>query len=165
MGLATGDLVIFFSYDPWCLYPETYPEVSTMSTRPALPFPRPLSSKRSLCDPVNLVVSVRRLTVGEATALCEDVCKTFQFNPWLLARWTRHQHYSLVLPWPLQLSVPSLRSAWRPRPRLPLQSSLYISSWPALRVQPWTRRMWWCDRISSWNVGGKGYLNVGQHLS
>ena len=36
----------------------------------ALPFPRPLLSKRSLCDPVNLVVSVRRLTVGDATALC-----------------------------------------------------------------------------------------------
>lgn len=71
MGFPAVGLVTFFSYDPWCLYPETYPEVSTISTRPALPLPRPLGSKRSLCDPVNLVVSVRRLTVGEATARCE----------------------------------------------------------------------------------------------
>lgn len=73
MGLPTGCLVTFFSYVPRCLYPDTYPEVSTMSSRPALPFPRPVESKRSLCDPVNLVVSVRRLTVGEATALWEDI--------------------------------------------------------------------------------------------
>lgn len=70
MGLLPLFLVTFFSYDPLCLYPETYPDVSTTSTRPALPFPRPVLSKRSLCDPVNLVVSVRRLTVGEATARC-----------------------------------------------------------------------------------------------
>lgn len=75
MGLPTGCLVTFFSYVPRCLYPDTYPEVSTMSSRPALPFPRPVESKRSLCDPVNLVVSVRRLTVGEATALWEDMLK------------------------------------------------------------------------------------------
>lgn len=73
MGLPTGCLVTFFSYVPRCLYPDTYPEVSTISSRPALPFPRPVESKRSLCDPVNLVVSVRRLTVGEATALWEVV--------------------------------------------------------------------------------------------
>lgn len=70
MGLPTVGLFTFFSYVPRCLYPETYPEVSTMSSRPALPFPRPVGSNRSLCDPVNLLVSVRRLTVGEATALC-----------------------------------------------------------------------------------------------
>lgn len=72
MGFPTAGLFTFFSYDPRCLYPETYPELSTMSSRPALPFPRPAGSKRSLWDPVNLEVSVRRLTVGEATALCED---------------------------------------------------------------------------------------------
>lgn len=90
MGLPSGCLVTFFSYVPRCLYPDTYPEVSTMSSRPALPFPRPVESKRSLCDPVNLVVSVRRLTVGEATALWEDI--------WDLGFLT--QHFSLILRWP-----------------------------------------------------------------
>ncbi len=71
MGFC-GGFDTFFSYDPACLYPETYPDLSTSSTRPALPFPRPVRSKRSLCDPVNLVVSVKRDTVGEATALCES---------------------------------------------------------------------------------------------
>lgn len=70
MGLPTVGLFTFFSYDPLCLYPETYPDLSTMSSRPAFPFPRPDGSKRSLCEPVNLEVSVSRLTVGEATALC-----------------------------------------------------------------------------------------------
>ena len=59
------------------MYPETYPDVSTTSTRPAFPFPRPLLSKRSLCEPVNLLVSVRRLTVGDATALCRGHRNTF----------------------------------------------------------------------------------------
>lgn len=63
------------------MYPETYPEVSTRSTRPALPFPRPVLSKRSLCDPVNLVGSVSRLTVGEATALCKRVCEILKPHP------------------------------------------------------------------------------------
>lgn len=149
MGLPTVGLFTFFSYDPRCLYPETYPEVSTMSTRPALPFPRPVSSKRALCEPVNLVVSVRRLTVGEATALCEGVEKTFEFS----LRSLIWEVFTLrVLPWLLRWRAFSPQSAGTPRSRPPLPSSLYISSWPALRAQPWTRRMWWCDRISSWNV-------------
>lgn len=74
IGLPTVGLFTFFSYEPLCLYPETYPDVSTMSSRPAFPFPRPDGSKRSLCEPVNLEVSVSRLTVGEATALCGGGC-------------------------------------------------------------------------------------------
>lgn len=155
MGLPTVGLFTFFSYVPRCLYPETYPEVSTMSSRPALPFPRPVLSNRSLCDPVNLVVSVRRLTVGEATALCEEVWESFEFI--LRLAGMESVIFTLwVLPWLLQWPVPSPQSAWTPRPLPPLRSCLCISSGPALQVQPWTRRMWCCERISSWNVGGKG---------
>lgn len=60
-----------------------------------------------------------------------------------------------VLPWLLKWQVTSPQSAWRPRPRPPLQSCLCISSWPALQLHSWTRHMWCCDRISSWNVWEK----------
>lgn len=162
MGLPAVGLVTFFSYDPWCLYPETYPEVSTMSTRPALPFPRPVSSKRSLCDPVNLVVSVRRLTVGDATALCEEVYKeSLSFYCWKRRRVVKLVKLSdRILLWLLKWPVTSPRSAGTPLPQPPLQSCLYTSSWPALQAQPWTHRIWWCDWISSCNIGGKnGYLS------
>ena len=153
MGLPRGGLVIFFSYDPACLYPETYPDVSTTSTRPALPFPRPVSSKRSLCDPVNLVGSVRRDTVGEATALYWGqerqiifTCTFIAFNDkTYTVIWLCHFH----LPSLLQFSVIYPQSPWRPLPLPPPLFSLCTSSWPAHQVLPWTRQMWWYGRISS----------------
>lgn len=62
----------FLSKVPFSLYPVTYPESSTRSLRPAIPFPFPSSSNLSLCDPVYFVASVNRSTAPAFNAFCHE---------------------------------------------------------------------------------------------
>ena len=69
-SLTVPDLVHASSF-LWSLKPRTYPESSSKSFLPSMPFPLPDPSKRSLWVPVYLDVSVRRSTAPLLVAFCK----------------------------------------------------------------------------------------------